>query len=128
CAKAPRRSAVTVSDAPVVRALAAAYCCCCQSNKNACTAGSAEGSEPKPVARPIASTPTATIATAAIRDRFARRVAGEDLRPGLAAGLGAPCRAERAGRAVRGLGAGPFWSDGPPTGSGGWLFWPDGPA
>jgi len=58
-----------------------------------------------------------------MRDRFDRRIAGEDLRPGLAAGLGATCRAERlppgASRAGRGRGAVPIWSDGPPAGSGG---------
>ena len=126
CAKAPRRSAVTTPDAPVVRALAAAYCCCCQSNKNACAVGSAEGSEPKPVARPITSTPTATMATAAMRDRFARRIAVEDLRPGLAARLGATCQGERlppgTSRAGRARGGRPFWSDGPPAGSGGRPF------
>ncbi len=131
CAKAPRRSAVTVSDAPVVRALAAVYCCCCQSNKNACAVGSAEGSEPKPVARPITSTPTATMATAAMRERFDRRIAGEDMRPVLAAVLGATCRAGRlppgASRAGRGRGAVPFWSDGPPVDSGGRPFCPGTP-
>jgi hypothetical protein len=37
----------------------------------------------------MTSTPTATMASAAMRDRFARRIAGEDLRPGLGAGPGA---------------------------------------
>ena len=53
------------AGAAVVSAPAAVYCCCCQSSRNAWAAGSAEGSEPKPVARPMTSTPTATMASAA---------------------------------------------------------------
>ena len=121
CAKAPFSPAATVSGAAVVSAPAAAYCCCCQANKNACVVGSAESSEPKPTARPMTSTPTATMASAAMRDRFARRIAGEDLRPGLPAELGATWRADRlppgasrAGLAARGGGVVPFRPGAPP--------------
>jgi hypothetical protein len=42
----------------------------------------------------------ATTAAAAMRERFARRTAGENLRPGLPE-LGAPWRADRLARAGR---------------------------
>ncbi len=93
-AAAPRRPAATVSAGAVVSAPAAVYCCCCQANRNDWAVGSAESSEPNPVARPMTRTPMATIATAAMRERFARRAAGEALRPGLPE-LGATWRAGR---------------------------------
>src|ERR1017187_3790578 len=59
CPKELFSSAVTVAGVAVVSPPAAAYCCCCQSSRNACAVGSADSSEPKPVASPITSTPTA---------------------------------------------------------------------
>ena len=82
-ATADRSPTATVSAEAVVSAPAAAYCCCCQASRNDWAVGSAESSEPKPVARPMTRTPTATIAAAAIRVRFARLAAGAALRPGL---------------------------------------------
>jgi hypothetical protein len=69
----------------VVSLAAAAYCCCCQENKNAWAVGSAESSEPNPLASPTTSTPTTTMASAAIFARLARRFGGEGLRLALGA-------------------------------------------
>src|SRR4029077_20012676 len=89
-----------------------------------------ESSVPKPVARPMTRTPTATIAAAAIRERFARLTAGAALRPGLPE-LGATWRAGRLppGAARKALvprdrGMAPFWTAGPgpgPSGTSGWV-------
>jgi len=89
CPKELFSSAVTVAGEAVVSSPAAAYCCCCQSSRNASAVGSADSSDPKPVASPMTSTPTATMTTAASFDRFARRAAAGDFWPGLADGPGA---------------------------------------
>ena len=130
-ATADRSPAATVSAGAVVSAPAAAYCCCCQASRNDCAVGSAESSEPKPVARPMTRTPTTTIAAAAMRERFARLAAGAALRPGLPE-LGATWRASRLppGAARTALVprdrrvTAPFWTAGPgpgPSGTSGWV-------
>src|SRR5690242_348099 len=101
-----RRLAVTMPVSPVVSLAAAAYCCCCQEYRNACAFGSAESSEPNPLARPMTSTPMTTMASAAIFARLARRLGADGLRPEPPGppGLEAPWRAGRVrpgdGRAV----------------------------
>ena len=76
--------------------------------------GSAESSEPKPVARPMTRTPTVMMSNPAIRARLDWRLAGAGLRP---EGRLDPCRAGRERRnAPRPTGlvpAEPAWPTGP---------------
>src|SRR6185437_13587559 len=80
CVAALRRPVVTTPVSPVVSLAAAAYCCCCQEYRNACAFGSAESSEPNPLARPMTSTPMTTMASAASFVRPARRLGADGLR------------------------------------------------